>query len=135
MDRVYIRKSPEWKQGWTTQSLGSISAPPLPLLGIFAVFMFWLSLSQYKSYKDQMYNAAISFKLFLYLVPVFLIFFMRSSLTSSLPNFWSSQPRNVRHEWARGMAGFPWGVAVLVVLLLVLVSYQSSFRSHWFHLS
>ncbi|CAA2965264.1 uncharacterized protein LOC111411212 [Olea europaea subsp. europaea] len=135
MDRVNMMRSPEWKQGWTTQTLGSISAPPLPLLVIFTIVMFFLSLSQYKSYKERMYSAAISFDLFLYLVPVFLIFFMRSSLSSSISNFWSSQPRNVRHNWARGMAGFPWGVALLVVVLLVLVSYQSSFHSQWFPLS
>ncbi|KAL2490646.1 hypothetical protein Adt_26274 [Abeliophyllum distichum] len=135
MDWVYTkRRGPEWKQGWTGQTLGSVSAPPLPLVAIFAIVMFLLSLSQYKSYKDQMYHAVISFKLCLFLVPIFLVFLMRSTFTSSMSNFWSSQPRNARHDWARGMVGFPWGVAVLVVVLLVLVSYQSSFHSQWFPL-
>ncbi|XP_073119025.1 uncharacterized protein [Henckelia pumila] len=136
MDWVYNkRRGPEWKQGWTDQTLASISAPPLPLVAVFTIVIFLLSLSQYSTYKEHVQNSVISFKLLLFLVPVFLIFFMRSSLISGggfdLSNF--SQPgRQVKREFARGMAGFPWGMAVLVVVLLVLVSYQSTFQSKWF---
>lgn len=108
--------------------LGLYPAPPCPLLTIFAIVMFLLSLSHYKSYKDQMYHAAISFKVFLFLMPVILIIFMRSSLTSPMSNF------NVRHGWTCVMAGFSWGSAILVVALLVLVSCQSLFHLQWFPL-
>ncbi|KAK3028652.1 hypothetical protein RJ639_037832 [Escallonia herrerae] len=44
-------------------------------------------------------------------------------------NFWLPRPR----QEARYRTGAsPWGVAVLVVVLLVLVSYQSSVHSKWF---
>ncbi|XP_073312527.1 uncharacterized protein [Primulina huaijiensis] len=136
MDWVYTkRRGPEWKQGWTDQTLASISAPPLPLVAVFSIVIFLLSLSQYSSYKEHVQNSVISFKLLLFLVPVFLIFFVRSRPLSGggfdLSKF--SQPgRQVRQEFSRGMAGFPWGMAVLVVVLLVLVSYQSRFQSKWF---
>ncbi|KAL6179296.1 hypothetical protein ACLB2K_050812 [Fragaria x ananassa] len=70
------RRGPEWKQGWTGQTLSSISAPPLHLLTIFAI------------------------------------------------------RRHPQHELAnQASGGSPWGVAILVVLVLVLLSYQSSFHS------
>lgn len=75
-----------------------------------------------------MYHAAISFKLFLFLMPVILIIFMHSSLTSPMSNF------NVRHGWTCVMAGFSWCSAILVVALLVLVSCQSLFHLQWFPL-
>ncbi|KAL6514530.1 hypothetical protein OROGR_020109 [Orobanche gracilis] len=129
------RRGPEWKQSWTNQTLSSsMSAPPLPLIAVFAIVVFLLSLSQYNTYKEQMRYTLVSFKIFLFLVPVLLIIFIRSSLLSSRGwwlNWWPSQP-HVRRELAPGVAGFPWGVAVLVVVLLVLVFYHPSFRSKWF---
>ncbi|KAL0348461.1 UNVERIFIED_CONTAM: hypothetical protein Sangu_1073900 [Sesamum angustifolium] len=127
------RRGPEWKQGWTDQTLSSISAPPLPLMAIFAIVIFLLSLSNYNAYKEQMHYTMINFKILLFLVPVLLIIFMHSSLlnTGGWLNFRSSSPPRLRmrQELARGISGFPWAVAVLVAVLLVLVSYQSSFQS------
>ncbi|XP_073308929.1 uncharacterized protein [Primulina huaijiensis] len=137
MDWLYSRRrGPEWKQGWTDQTLASISTPPLPLVAVFTIVIFLLSLSQYSTYKEHVQNSVTSFKLLLFLVPVFLIFFMRSRFLSGggfdLSNF-SHPGRQVKREFARGMAGFPWSIAVLVlVLVVVLVSYQSPFQSKWF---
>lgn len=137
MDWIQSRKrGPEWKQSWTEQTLSSMSAPPLPLVAIFTIVIFLLSLSQYSAYKEQMQNTMINFKIFLFLLPVLLVFLLRSSLLSGggWLNFGVSPQQGglVRRELARGMAGFPWGVAVLVVVLLVLVSFHSSFQSKWF---
>ncbi|KAI3447981.1 hypothetical protein Pfo_004646 [Paulownia fortunei] len=137
MDWIHTRKrGPEWKHGWTDQALSSISAPPLPLVAVFAIVIFLLSLSQYTTYKEHMRYTVVNFKILLFLVPLLLIFFLRSSLLTGGRwfNFWSSSQhgRQVRRELAHGMSGFPWGMAVLVVALLVLVSYQSSFHSKWF---
>ncbi|XP_075478041.1 uncharacterized protein LOC142519039 [Primulina tabacum] len=139
MDWVYSkRRGPEWKQGWTDQTLASISTPPLPLVAVFTIVIFLLSLSQYSTYKEHFQISVTSFKLLLFLVPVFLIFFMRSRLLSGggfdLSNF-SHHGRQVKRAFARGVAGFPWSIAVLVLLMLllvVLVSYQSTFQSKWF---
>lgn len=138
MDWVYPkRRGPEWKQSWTSQTLSTISSPPLQLLAIFAIVLFLLSLSQYTTYKSQLNNTRINFQLFLFLVPVLLIFFIRSSLVTNANgrsfNFWVRGPqlrRDVSDHRPPGAS--PWGVAVLVLLLLVLVSYQSSFHSKWF---
>ncbi|XP_009607098.1 uncharacterized protein [Nicotiana tomentosiformis] len=137
MDWLYPkRRGPEWKQGWTNETLASVLVLPLPLLAIFAIVIFLLSLSQYNNYKEQLEQSRINLQLFFYLVPVFLIFLMRSSLLNGGFNFWGpSQPRHNNSVYKRSRAEFPWGVAILVVVLIVLVSYQSSFQSKWFPFS
>lgn len=133
MDWVYPkRRGPEWKQSWTTQTLYNVSSPPLPLLAVFAIVIFLLSVSQYTTFKSQLNNNKISFQFVLFLVPVLLIFIMRSSLIPTGKfNFWGriQQPRQ---DLGQRSGASPWGVAILLVVLLILVSYQSSFHSKWF---
>lgn len=130
MDWFYPRRGPEWKQGWTGQTMASLSLPPLPLLAVFAIVIFLLSLSQSSNYKEKLDNAATNFQLFLFLVPIVLILLMRPSFTGGWFNFWTPKPR--QESLIHRSGGFPWGIAILVVVLLVLVSYQSSFHSKWF---
>ncbi|GFS42806.1 hypothetical protein Acr_00g0081770 [Actinidia rufa] len=118
------RRGPEWKHGWTEQTLASITTPPLPLLAIFAIVIFLLCLSQYTNYKAQIQHSMINFQLVLFLLPVLLIFVLLSGFTSGRFNIRALSPDH-------RSGGFPWPVAVLVVVLLVLVSYQSSFHSKW----
>ncbi|KAH6811930.1 hypothetical protein C2S51_025692 [Perilla frutescens var. frutescens] len=111
------------KQGWAEQTLSSISAPPVPLVAVLAIVIFLLSLSQYSAYKEQMRYTMFSFKILLFVAPVFVIVFLRSSLLSSgvWLNFCPSSQQ-----------AFPWGVALLLLALLLLLSYHSSFYSKCF---
>ncbi|KAF3434655.1 hypothetical protein FNV43_RR21740 [Rhamnella rubrinervis] len=122
------RRGPEWKQGWTGQTLTSISAPPLHLLTIFGIVIVLLWFSQYTGYKAQLQQTTVNFQLFLMVLPILLIFFM--ALYSSSGGWFNFQLR--RPEAFHRAGGSPWGVAILLVLLLVLLSYQSSFHSKWF---
>ncbi|KAH7518474.1 hypothetical protein FEM48_Zijuj09G0175300 [Ziziphus jujuba var. spinosa] len=115
------RRGPEWKQGWTSQTLTSMSAPPFHLLTIFAIVIFLLWFSQYTGYKAQFQQTAINFQLFLMVLPLLLILFMASYSSGGLFNLQLRRPE-----------GSPWGVAILLLLILVLLSYQSSFHSKWF---
>ena len=119
----YKRRGPEWKHGWTGQMLNNISTPPLPLLAIFAIVILLLSLSNYASSKAILYESANNLQLFLFLLPILFIFMMVSSTNGRLS--FQDGPNH------RG-GSFPWGVAALVVVLLVLVSYQFAFQSKWF---
>lgn len=123
------RRGPEWKQGWTGQTLASISPPPLHLLIIFGIVIFLLWFSQSADYKAQLKSTAINFQLFLFLLPILLILFMASYSTSWRFNFplWRQE-----HDPKQRAGASPLGVAILVVVLLVLLSYQSSFHSKWF---
>ncbi|XVF67870.1 hypothetical protein PTKIN_Ptkin10aG0156600 [Pterospermum kingtungense] len=131
MEWVYPRRrGPQWKQGWAGQTLSTVSAPPLPLLTIFGIVFVLLWFSQYTGYKAQLHHTAINFQIFLLLLPLLLIFFMISFSASG--KFVFGQQRLERHEAVRRSGGFPWGVALFVGLLLVLLSYQSSLHSKWF---
>ncbi|TYG39694.1 hypothetical protein ES288_D12G036100v1 [Gossypium darwinii] len=123
------RRGPQWKQGWSGQTLPSMSAPPLPLLTIFGIVLVLLWFSQYADYKAHLHSSAINFQLFLILLPVLLVFFMVSFSSSGRFAFW--QHRLERHT-VHPSRGSPWGIAILVGLLFVLLFYQSSFQSKWF---
>ncbi|KAL6313141.1 hypothetical protein AAG906_019613 [Vitis piasezkii] len=81
------RRGPEWKHGWTGQTLNNISTPPLPLLAIFAIVILLWSLSNYTSYKAQLYQTTNNFQLFLFLLPILFIFLIASSSSDGRPSF------------------------------------------------
>ncbi|PON55102.1 Transmembrane protein [Parasponia andersonii] len=124
------RRGPQWKQGWTSQTVASVSAPSFHLLAIFSIVMVLLWLSQYTGHKAQLQQTAVNFQLFVFLLPVLLIVFMASYSSCGLFNFRFRRPRPDTPMQPAGSS--PWGVAVFVALLLVLLSYQSSFHSKWF---
>ncbi|KAI5647891.1 hypothetical protein M9H77_33896 [Catharanthus roseus] len=132
MDWVYPRRrGPEWKLGWTGQTMASLSLPPIPLLIIFAIVIVLLPMSLSTNYKEQLDRATIVFQLLLLMIPLVLVFIVRSSFTNWNFNLWVPRPRRPDGV-QRGGGGFPWGITILLVVLLLLVSYQSSFRSKWF---
>ncbi|XVE67107.1 hypothetical protein DITRI_Ditri08aG0133800 [Diplodiscus trichospermus] len=130
MEWVYPRRrGPQWKQGWTGQTLSSVSAPPLPLLTIFGIVVVLLWLSPCTDYKAQLHNTAINFQIFLLLLPMLLILFMISYSSYGGFAFWQQRPE---HESVHRSGGSPWRIAMVVGVLFVLLSYQSSFHSKWF---
>ncbi|GAB2228420.1 hypothetical protein Droror1_Dr00010258 [Drosera rotundifolia] len=81
----------------------------------------------------RMQRAAFSFRIFLLLLPVIMIFIVR----------WSSRFDSEQRGRRWWMGAFPrrreqsveispWAVAVVLVVLLVLLTYQPWFRSKWF---
>ncbi|KAJ7966866.1 Transmembrane protein [Quillaja saponaria] len=124
------RRGPAWKKGWTENTLSSISAPPLPLVAIVGIVILLLWISSYTSYKSQVQKSKINFNLFLLFLPLLLLFLANSiNKYARLVYPATKATRTVIHQ-AR-QEGSPWGVLALVLLLLVLVSYQSSFKSMW----
>ncbi|GAA0185414.1 hypothetical protein LIER_32702 [Lithospermum erythrorhizon] len=112
------------------ETLASVSAPPFHLITILCIVIFLLSFSQYSTYKEQLQQAKINFHFLLLLVPICLVFLMRSSFVSSKFNFQDVRRRSdMSQQHARG---FPWGAAVLVMVLTVMVYYQSLIQSKWF---
>ncbi|KAK6916683.1 hypothetical protein RJ641_019544 [Dillenia turbinata] len=75
---LYKRRGPEWKHGWAGRTMASISMPPLPLLAIFTIVIFLLSMSQYSGYKAQLHYSIVSFQLLPFLIPILLLFLMAS---------------------------------------------------------
>ncbi|KAI6677608.1 hypothetical protein NL676_038404 [Syzygium grande] len=137
------RRGPEWKQGWTNQTFASMSAPPLHLLFIFFIAVSLLWFSGNARYESQLRYSVLNLQLLLFLLPLLAFLFMYLYSGAARLNYLLSwrQPRHpmqphlpggVSGDGGVGGGGVPWGVAIFVVLLLVMVSYHRSFQSMWF---
>uniref|UniRef100_M1ALZ3 Uncharacterized protein n=1 Tax=Solanum tuberosum TaxID=4113 RepID=M1ALZ3_SOLTU len=89
---------------WRDQTLESLSAPPLALIVLFGLVIFLMSMSTYSEYKATVEKS-------------------KARVT-----------RPVVYHLASQEGGSPWGIALLLVLLLVMVHYQDSFQSTWFRM-
>ncbi|XAR59065.1 hypothetical protein NMG60_11014700 [Bertholletia excelsa] len=129
-------RCPKWRGPGRTQmksfhALAPVSSPPLPLLAFFAVFTFLWSFSQYTTCRERFQQAMVNFKLFLVLWPLLLIFIILSELTGERVSFRAQSPEH--NLFSRRKGGLLWGTTILVVVvILCLVSYLSSFHSKWF---
>lgn len=109
---------------------------PYPVLLIIAVIFIFLGITWYFSYDDVVENVQQQFGWVLFATPVVLIFLVRwlSSMENSEWFYGSSSPspwRTTNQGPSEGSS--PWGVAALILVLLILVKYQSSFLDSWFY--
>ncbi|KAF3446781.1 hypothetical protein FNV43_RR11961 [Rhamnella rubrinervis] len=120
-----VRESRGGRQSWTEQTLASLLAAPLPLVTIVGIVVILLSMSSYTSYRVQMRRNMIFFKLLLFLLPLILIF-----VATSISKY-GRYDSGTKQRLANQYGDFPWGVVVLLVLLLLMISYQPYFKSKW----
>ncbi|XVE67106.1 hypothetical protein DITRI_Ditri08aG0133700 [Diplodiscus trichospermus] len=112
----------------------SLSPLPYPVLLILAVTSIFLVISWYVNYESVLETAEEQLSWVLFALPVVLILLARwlSSMETSDMLFGSSpweRRRRTHHIPSEGSS--PWGVAAFIVLVLVLVQYQSVFRESW----
>lgn len=119
------RRGPRWKQGWRS----SLALPPAPLVAVFAIVVFLMTISGYVDYKARARQAAGGARVALLLLPAALVVVVRFMLAEG--RFALRLPRAERRTFYRA-GGSPWGVAAAVAVVLLMVAYQSSFHSHWF---
>lgn len=114
----------------------SLSPLPYPVLLILAVTLIFLGISSYFSYEEALEEVEGQLSWVLFATPVVLILLVRwlSSKENSDMFFASSSPwdKHRRTYYGQSEGSFPWGVAAMIVLLLVLVQFQSSFLDSWF---
>lgn len=114
----------------------SLNPLPYPVLLVLAVIFMFLGFQWYVSYEEVVESTEESMGWILLAVPVVLIIAVR--LLSNVENperlFWSSPwDRHRRRDFFFHSEGSsPWGVAALIILLLVLVQFQSTFLDSWF---
>lgn len=125
------RRGPAWKHGWTEQTLASISPPPLPLVAIAGIMVLLLLLNSYATYRSQIRQTVITFKLFLFLLPVLLIFLMHSITKYGRIVIAAPVTKNDTVHQAESLGLLPWGLALLVLVLVLMLSYQPYFHSMW----
>ncbi|XVF63686.1 hypothetical protein PTKIN_Ptkin09bG0106800 [Pterospermum kingtungense] len=122
MDWFFKQKGPGYKQGRTDQTITSPSAaPPLPALSIFGIICLLLYVS-YTNNKKEIQHTVVNLKLFLLFLP--LVFILAAQFVSKWERLVVPYPRTKREMEYRSW-DLPWGVVLLVLLLLVVVSYQS----------
>ncbi|KAI3410721.1 uncharacterized protein J3R85_018485 [Psidium guajava] len=123
------KRGPAWKHGWAQQTIASISPPPMPVVALFSIVLLLLWLSFRINYTRQMERTVVSLKLLLLLLPLFLVVLTRwvaanhGRLVIPLPD--------ADHDTMHRASRTPWGIAFLVGLVLLLLSYQSNLRSQW----
>ncbi|KAF5752033.1 hypothetical protein HS088_TW02G01053 [Tripterygium wilfordii] len=117
--------------------LFSLNPLPYPVLLILAVISIFLGMSWYFSYEEAVEAAEETMGWALLAVPVVLIFLVR--WLSSMENHdmffgWSPWDKRGRTYYGPSSSegSSPWGVAALIVLLLILLRFQSVFLDSWF---
>ncbi|CAK7329554.1 unnamed protein product [Dovyalis caffra] len=124
----YRRRSDSFFDAFTLNPL------PYPVLLILAVISIFLGLSWYFSYEDIVEAAEEQMSWALLVVPLVLIVIVRwlSSMENPDMLFVMSPWDKRRRTYNRPSEGSsPWGVAAVIVLLLVLVRFQSTFLDSW----
>ncbi|GAV91498.1 hypothetical protein CFOL_v3_34893 [Cephalotus follicularis] len=109
---------------------------PYPVLLILAVILVFLGTSWYFNYESAMEDAEQQINWLLLATPLVLLVIVRwlSSMENADMIFamspWGDKRRRTHHQPSEGSS--PWGVAALIVLLLILLQFQSSFLDSWF---
>jgi len=108
---------------------------PYPVLLILALIFLFFAISWYFSYEEVVETAEEQFGWLLFATPVVLILIVR--WLSSMENsdwFSASLPWGSGRRTPQGPSegSSPWGVAALILVLLVMAQYQSNFLDSWF---
>ncbi|RRT71029.1 hypothetical protein B296_00032198 [Ensete ventricosum] len=128
-DGYYCQNSPYYYNSSHSQS------PPLPLhlcLFLLTLFMF-IGLSWYMTYESVFESLFDQLKFLLMMSPLVLLLvvhWLSSDERLRVPFFIPLPERDSFHR----AGGSPWGVALILVLLMFMISYQSYFHDRWFPL-
>jgi len=106
---------------------------PYPVLLILALIFLFFAVSWYFSYEEVVETAEEQFGWVLFATPVVLILIVR--WLSSMENsdwFSASWGSSRRTHQGPSEGSSPWGVAALILVLLIMARYQSNFLNSWF---
>ncbi|ESQ42003.1 hypothetical protein EUTSA_v10015028mg [Eutrema salsugineum] len=107
--------------------LDYLSFPNPHLCFFFIVVFFVLSLTWYLNYESILEDTISHLKLVFMFSPLFLLLllhFFSGGLSFDVP--WPGQ------DSIHSAGSSPWGVAALLVVILLMVWYQSDFQERWF---
>ncbi|KAK1369420.1 putative Transmembrane protein [Heracleum sosnowskyi] len=111
----------------------SLNPMPYPVLLILAVIFIFIGIQWVVSYESMVESTEENFGWLLMATPVVLVFAVKWLSSTENPESFFGRNRRRRMNYASSSEGcFPWGVAAMIVLVLVLLQYQSSFHESWF---
>ena len=108
---------------------------PLHLCFFLLTLLMFLGFSWYSSYEPIMENLMDQLKMVLMVSPLLILLAVHF-----LSNYGGSRilssliPLPAERESLHRAGGTPWGVGLLLVVLLFMISFQSSFQERWFPL-
>ncbi|XP_059654014.1 uncharacterized protein LOC132300796 [Cornus florida] len=108
---------------------------PYPVLLLLALITLLLGIQWFSSYEEVVETTEQNLGWVLFVIPVLILIAVRWLSTIENPErfFVSSPYDRQRRTYKRPSEGSsPWGVAAFIVLLLILVQYQSTFHDSWF---
>ncbi|XP_054782281.1 uncharacterized protein LOC129289532 [Prosopis cineraria] len=118
---------------YDNQSVLDYFSFPIHFCFFFFIVLFVLGLTWYINYESAFEDTIIKVKICLLFVPLLLLLLVHclssSSPASSLLNLLPSERESLHRA-----GGSPWGVALLLLVVLFLIPYQSSFHKRWFPL-
>ncbi|PON93547.1 Transmembrane protein [Trema orientale] len=103
---------------------------PLHLCFFMLILFFMLGFSWYINYENKFEDLITQVKLFLMIVPLLLLLVVHCLSSGGVPFLIPLPEQDSLHR----AGGSPWGVGLLLVFLLFMISYQSSFHERWFPL-
>ncbi|XP_057794835.1 uncharacterized protein LOC131011086 [Salvia miltiorrhiza] len=112
---------------WKEQTLESVAAPPLPLVVFLGLFIMLLYFATYSEYKEKVERSKMGLKLGLFLLPVVGVVVVNLSMFHR--RWWRNTFPTYQAAAVEGSS--PWGLLLVLGLLLLMLHYQSSFHS-WF---
>lgn len=116
----------------TTQN--SQPALPLHLCFFLLTLLIFLGFSWYSNYEPIMESIMDQVKMVLMISPLLLLLVVHFLSNYGDGGFFSSLIPLPERESLHRAGGTPWGVGLFLVVLLFMVSYQSSFQERWFPL-
>lgn len=111
--------------------MASASPPALQVLLILVIVALFLMFSWYMTYESALEGLMDQLNVVLILCPVLLLLIVHWLSVVEKPTL--PLPRSEPNAIHRA-GGSPWGVGLLVLVLMVMISYQSSFHDQWFPL-
>jgi hypothetical protein len=102
---------------------------PIHLCFFVLILLFIMGFTWYINYESMFEDLITQIKLFCMIVPLLLLILVHC-LSGGVPFLIPLPEKDSFHR----AGGSPWGVAALLVFLLFMISYQSSFHERWFPL-
>ncbi|KAL7595551.1 hypothetical protein Lser_V15G29262 [Lactuca serriola] len=107
---------------------------PIHFFFFLCVVFLFLCFTWYLNYEPKVESFLYNLKIFLMLTPVVLLLLVHWLSSGERPWFPSMVPLPEKDSFHRA-GGSPWGVAIVLVFLIYMVSHQSSFHERWFPIS
>ncbi|KAK7385809.1 hypothetical protein VNO78_31685 [Psophocarpus tetragonolobus] len=101
---------------------------PVPLVLFMLILLLVMAFSWYINYESLLEDLVMQVKIFLALVPLLLLLVVHCLSSGASFPIPLPEERDSLHR----AGGSPFGVALLLLFLLFMMAYQSSFHQRWF---